>query len=107
MRTSKKNWLLVVALLIILGILFYAGCRYNKLSNQFATYIKTSEDTIRHWKDAYGREHATKKTEILPEAVFRNSNDSEVVELRKEIKKSKNLVSYLRATINSFDTFRT
>lgn len=94
MRTTYKILLGGIVLLLVCALV-YNKCRSDKRVNQVTQYTTKETTPVKRWTDKQGTQHAKAEVQQVPKAVFDQSRDSLIRELKK-VAKANNL---LQATI--------
>lgn len=101
------NALLVVVIILLLATHFHQ----RKAHKEDLKMIETIQDSVNHWKDEYGKEHAKTKVvesqnlDLFTKLESSNETVKELQKLVKESKKKKNLeVATVIKTVTKIDT---
>lgn len=94
MKPVYKIVLAAIVLLLVFALV-YNTCRSNKRVSQVTQYATKETTPVKRWMDKQGTQHAKAEVQQVPKAVFDQSRDSLIRELKK-VTKANNL---LQATI--------
>lgn len=102
----------LVYLLILLSVAYGAwnikGCTTPKPKEPTVQYINPLADTVRHYKDIYGKEHAQVLIEQNTKQAIMTMHKQQIDSLLRTIKaKSKQLENYEKIAANAQGSFKT